>query len=245
MESDVKSSEQRGTISRIKYKGAYVGGPMFCRLCLYDLSHTTEPRCPECGGAFTPGQPDTMLPTDSRWKWLQYHAGLYVAGVHHQLRRDPRKFCRECYSDLQHEPGDHCPVCRTWFDARDSSTFRRSDHALTRLYHRFRHICIWRGVLLALIPLCIGLEAILTQSTLLPAGGHRAWCGRMLTLHGCPAISMGIGWMGAFLMLHSRYFWHRVEPFWRYAGFGFYGGACMILCGWIYAVYCAVMGTMG
>ncbi len=212
---------------------------MFCRWCLYDLSHTKDPRCPECGGGFKLGEPRSMLPTSSRWNWVTYHLGLYLAGLGDLARRNRRMFCRECYADLLHAIDDKCPLCRTWFNPRDPDTYRRSNHALMRVYDRFRHICIWRGVLISLITLIIGLEAIVTQSTLLP-GGIRGGA-RLLPLSGWAAIAMGIAWLGVALMLHSRYFWHRVEPFWRYADLGLIAGLIIMLGGWGYALYLVIV----
>lgn len=33
--------------------------PMYCRNCGYQLDNLTQPRCPECGQGFQPGDPDT------------------------------------------------------------------------------------------------------------------------------------------------------------------------------------------
>jgi hypothetical protein len=39
---------------------------VFCRKCHYDLSHTANNRCPECGRGFDPKCPETFLSEDTR-----------------------------------------------------------------------------------------------------------------------------------------------------------------------------------
>lgn len=39
---------------------------MYCRRCLYNLANLTEPRCPECGQGFDPGDAKTYLRSQYR-----------------------------------------------------------------------------------------------------------------------------------------------------------------------------------
>ena len=208
---------------------------MYCRWCLYDLAHTRDDRCPECGGVFSRDDAKSTLPTDSRWKWLMYHLELYLAGYGDRVRRKNTMYCRECYADLTRALTDRCPSCRTWFNSSDPDTYRRSDHALRRIFDRFREVCLWRGVLMPLVALIIGLEALIALSTWIPYA-TRINVG-ILHLEDWSAAAMGIGWLGIFLMLNSHFFWNRIEPFWRYSNYGVALGGIMFVGGWFYALF--------
>jgi hypothetical protein len=220
---------------------------MFCRRCRYDLSHTNDHRCPECGGAFNPDDPNTTLPRGDRGTWLRYQTGRYLAGMRERRHGDGGMFCKACYTDLRSVHDDHCPTCRRWFRCKDPDSYYHSDHALNRIVNRFRHVCIWRGVLAPLIPLWIGLEAIITQSTRLPGGGRAGISNfhtELLRIEGAEAVAMGLAWLGVALILHSRYFWGFVENAWRYVGLPQIIGAVMLFGGWGYALVRSINATL-
>lgn len=203
-------------------------------MCLYDLSRTAEPRCPECGCSFNPQLPDsTTLPTANRVAWAWYHIERIMIEGWEAGRGTKHMYCRSCFADLMQVTDDRCPVCNAWFSRKDSSTFRRSNDIFTRLWERFGHVCIWRGVSLALVSLVIGLHAVIGQNTIF-------FPPRNLRLHihllGTEAIMMGVAWLGLALSLHAHYFWGRVEPVWRFAGLGTIIGIVMIVGGWGYAL---------
>lgn len=55
---------------------------IYCRICGYDLEGLPEPRCPECGKAFDPQNPDTFSPRPPQspiWRWAR--RGLVVSLV--------------------------------------------------------------------------------------------------------------------------------------------------------------------
>jgi hypothetical protein len=211
----------------------------FCTNCLYDLSATIEPRCPECGRGFDPRNlRATTLASRNVARWAVHHVVRWLEGWTH--RREDRMFCRECWTDLRpHRHQEKCPVCEAWFDVKEQWTYRRSDHALARVQERFRHVCIWRGVLLAGVLLVLGIVDLITQTARLPGASRYGWH-TMLRLEGAPAIMMGIAWLGAALALHARYFWGRVEPVWRFADIGLVLGIVMITIGWGCSLYWAI-----
>lgn len=210
---------------------------MHCRYCLYNLSHTETPRCPECGCAFDPRRPGaTTLPTGSRLRWLGFHAEQFLLKGWSPGRGTPNIFCRTCFADLRTVAGNRCPVCSSWFDRQDSLTFCRSDDGVTRLLLRLQHVCLWRGLLIPLIPLAIGVHAIVARQTLLPGPSRHG----MMTLEDSAAVAMGLGWLGAALALHVHYFWARIEPTWRYALLFMILALTMLFGGWIYATVQAV-----
>ena len=217
---------------------------MYCCSCLYNLSHTMKPRCPECGRSFNPRNHDaTTLRTDDRLKWLSFHLKAYIAGWAIASRREnKRMFCRECHADLRNVNDGHCPTCSTWFDPRDSSTFHRSDSAIKRVWERFRHVCVWRGIVIPYVPLSFGMYAIVNQHTLLPGAGRYGWSfsTNLLPLDGWPAISMGIAWLGLAFALHVHYFWGRVDPVWRISLLGVIVGIVAVVVGWGAALFWAV-----
>jgi hypothetical protein len=52
---------------------------MRCRTCNYDLRRLADYRCPECGCAFDPNDPNTFEdggPRDRRWFWLSIIGGI-------------------------------------------------------------------------------------------------------------------------------------------------------------------------
>ena len=216
----------------------------FCTNCLYDLGATLEPRCPECGRAFDPQNTDaTTLKSKNVALWALHHLRLLFAEWTH--RRREQMFCRECWTDLRpHRHDQKCPVCDTWFDGKEEWTYRRSDHALARVYERFRHVCIWRGLLLAGVLLVFGVGCMVTQSARLPGASRYGWTTQpLLRMEGAPAVMMGIAWLGGAVALHARYFWGRVEPIWRFADLGLILGIAMIVIGWGYALCWAIANT--
>lgn len=207
---------------------------MHCRMCLYDLSRTEEPRCPECGCSFNPQLPDsTTLPTANRLAWAWHHIERIMIEGWDAGRGRKHMYCRACFADLMQVTDDRCPVCNAWFNRKDCTTFRRANDIFTRMWERFRHVCMWRGVLVPLIPLWISLHAVIGQSTILVPPSR--WGGR-IRLEGTEAVMMGVAWLGLALILHMRYFWGRVEPVWRFAGLGTIIGILLIIIGWGYAL---------
>lgn len=56
---------------------------MHCLTCHYDLAHLAENRCPECGRAFDPADPNTFLHNRSaqRGRWTPLGIGLaFIVG---------------------------------------------------------------------------------------------------------------------------------------------------------------------
>ncbi len=50
---------------------------MYCRGCLYDLRGQRTPRCPECGRAFDPGDPDSFFEHPGRWHRIRIEYKKY------------------------------------------------------------------------------------------------------------------------------------------------------------------------
>jgi len=210
-------------------------------MCLYDLSRTVESRCPECGCSFDPQSPDsTTLPTANRLPWAWHHIERVMIEGWQAGRGTKHMYCRACFADLMQVTDDRCPVCDAWFSRKDCSTFRRSNDIFTRLMERFGHVCIWRGLLLVLLPLWIGLRAVTRERTVLFPASYRFGS---ITLEGTEAIMMGMAWLGVALALHTHYFWGRVESAWRFAGLGTIIGFVMIITGWGYALVWAIRTT--
>lgn len=206
---------------------------MFCRYCLYDLSKTRDPRCPECGGAFDPDKPETMLKSENWFRWASHQITLYIDNSLEYRKKSGRTFCRTCYFNLTHVSEDKCPICGAWFDRRDPRTYRHSDHMFARLFDRFCHICIWRGILIPIPILIYGIVCVTTAHAILPGYGRGSV--QMMRLEDLPAQAMGLAWIGLAMALHSRYFWGRVEATWRLSGYPFCLGVLVVICGWGYA----------
>lgn len=205
---------------------------LYCRICLYDLSQTYESRCPECGCAFNRESASTTLPSPSRLGWAWHHIERLMIEGWSAGRGTRHKYCRSCFADLQKVLENRCPVCNRQFNHKDSTTFCRSNDAITRLLERFGHVAWWRGFVIAIVVLVVGVHSIVTQHTYLPGAGRAYSSVGMQELNGVPAVVMGVGWLGAAIALHSHFFWGRVEPIWRIAGIGTIAGILMIIGGW-------------
>src|SRR5262245_47442083 len=136
--------------------------PMFCRGCLYNLSRTSEPRCPECGTSFQPRNlVGTTLPTNGKLRWAMHHLSAWLAHRAAPSKRSTAMYCRDCFADLRTVVSGRCPICNKSFNARDSYTFRRSNDMMARVTEQFEHASIWGGLIAPIIPLWIGAAAIL------------------------------------------------------------------------------------
>lgn len=110
---------------------------------------------------------------------------------------------------------------------------------LTRLYERFRHVCVWRGLLLAGLALAMGAHALLSQST--PIIARRMG---IYWVKDAPALAIGAAWLGIALALHMHYFWGRVEPVWRFSDLGVLAGLLAMAGGAVVAVGLALSHGM-
>ena len=220
---------------------------MYCRVCLYNLSRTMNSRCPECGVSFNPRNlAATTVRTNSRLAWAWFHRRAFIAERTKAPRQSKRMFCRECFANLHGVVNQRCPDCSAWFDPGDSSTFRRSSSPVANVWERFRHVCIWRGVIIPLFPIWIGLAAVITQHTLLPGASprHGGISSRLMPLDGWPAVSMGFAWLGLAFALHAHYFWGRVEPMWKFSLLGVIAGVSATAVGWGAALRWAFQNAM-
>lgn len=219
---------------------------MHCPHCLYDLSHTQLPRCPECGRAFDRAKPDTFLHSGTRWAAFEYHFSRFVRNGVDGLFGGDRMFCRECFASLQGAVNEKCPTCGKWFKRNDRSTYRKSDDALVRLFYRFESVSFGRGLLIPLMLLIYAAYCMTTRTSFLPAGRFKlalfewAW----MNLSGPTSIGLGLGWIGIAIALHCRYFWGRVEPIWRFADLGVIVGLLMLAAGWFSTVAWAILETL-
>lgn len=218
---------------------------MHCPHCLYDLSRTQLPRCPECGRAFDRKNAETFLQTGTRWAALQFQFSRLLRNSIGGTFSGDRMFCRECFANLESASNEKCPVCGKWFKHNDRSTYRKSDHSFVRLFERFKHICIGRGVLIPLFIAAYGVYCLVTRTAFLPGSNESpGMAAQSMDLTGRAAIAMGLGWLGLATALHCRYFWGHVEPIWRVAELGFIAGLLTLAGGWIAAIAWAILEAL-
>jgi YHS domain-containing protein len=134
------------------------------------------------------------------------------------------------HPEIVKEGPGHCPICGRWFNPKDSYSYCTSNRLFARFFERFGQVSLWGGMVAPIIPLIIGLNAVITEHTLLPGGGR--YGGRPMRLDGWPAVSMGIAWLGLAFVLHMNFFWGRVKTIWPLAGFGVVVGVIAIIVGW-------------
>ena len=204
---------------------------MYCIICGYDLAHSGASRsCSECGTAFDPDKVSTYAESPRlihrvMVRWPHFHRWV----IEHHCSMN----CLCCGRRLAdgREPS-RCEGCHTRYDPRDSTTVLRALSFIPPALLRFQHVAPVRGFLLPLILFLYGVYGLITQQTFLPAFSRTTIVGSAMILTGVTAILMSLAWVGGAMALHSRYFWERVEPCWKWAPLGEYLGIAMILLGW-------------
>jgi len=206
---------------------------MYCLLCGYDLSRTPDERCSECGTAFDPGVASTYAESP----------GV----LHRLLRRAPRlrawyiehcasTRCSCCGRAVSDNDGSRCPSCNSRLDVRDPTTVVRVPSFVPRVLTRLRHGSLLRGVL---VPACLVVLALGCISgwitPKIPARRH-GW----LEFTDWGAVCVGVGLLGAALFLNARFWWNRIEPFWRIAPLFATAGAVIGMGAWIAAIVWAL-----
>ncbi len=148
----------------------------------------------------------------------------------HRPQASDKRFCLGCGCVLDLLPPWSCTDCGTRFDPLIPSTFGTSRSMLAPFLQRMP------AALRAL-----GVHAIVTEETFLPAGGDRSYMPVDITvLRGTAAIAMGWARVGAGFALHCHYFWGRIEPFWRFSMVGVIAGCAAVTAGWGIAFVMAV-----
>jgi len=212
---------------------------MYCAVCGYNVSHSHSHVCSECGTPFDPEKSSTYCTSPKLvHRVMQCSPVLRTWIIEHHC--DVR--CRNCGVRIEeeYEPG-RCARCNVYYDPRDPHTVTRALHILPPGAVRFQHVAPVRGVILPMLLMIYGLWCIIAQDAWLPAWGARQKTTvEFAILHNLPAVMMGVAWLGAALALHSRYFWERVEPCWKWAPIGMWIGIGIIVIGWGYAFGWAV-----
>ena len=217
-----------------------MAGPMYCVICGYDLSHSPEQRCSECGVRFSRNDSESYSTSPALLQRVLRRAPRLRAWI---VERYGTVHCRGCARDLKGVNDTRCPECHAWFDSSDLTTVLRSFRFIPTPLLRFHHVCFWRGVLAPTVLLIYSIFCLLTSSAHLPGSPVYGGPFELLPLSGAPAYAMAIAWLGAALGLHARYFWGHVEPWWRYAPIVTYLGVTLVVSGWGYAFWWAFSHT--
>ena len=211
---------------------------MYCVICGYDLSHSPEQRCSECGVRFSRENPQTYASSPALYQRVLLRAPRMRAWL---VERYGTVHCRCCGRDLNGVNESRCPGCNAWFDTDDLTTVLRSFGFVPARLLRFRHVCFWRGVLAPTALGVYGIVCLVTSKAHLP--GLPGYGGRfeVVELSGAQAYAMGVAWLGLGLALHAHFFWGRIEPWWRYAPPATVLGLTLSTLCWGYAIWWALL----